>query len=157
MSAATAPSIPSKLSIVFAGEEHPAKIRTAAGLTTVLVRVRAMPARHLGTVLKLCTDEAALIDFVCEYQEIDEATQAIRWTPAPAGWADNLDDESHLVLLEAAKRQNFSRAMSWGERQIAAKEFQAPLLLKADEVLMPVIAKMVASATSSSPASAPRG
>lgn len=144
-----------RTAVIFAGEvfdgsdaAHP-KARDLAG-NLHDVRVRAMPARHLGRVLQLCTDEAALLDFVCMLPAVEGEEQAIGgWSPVPPGWSDNLDDASHVALLEAAQRLNFSRAANWGERQIAAKQFQAPLLLKADEMLSPVVEKMAALLISS--------
>ncbi|HEY0966925.1 MAG TPA: hypothetical protein VGD88_06020 [Opitutaceae bacterium] len=148
------PNLPTKTAIVFSGEEIRAVVRTDKGDRSILVRVRSMPARHLGTILALCTDEAALLDFVCQRQTLDENEHATGWEPVPAGWADDLHDESHVLLLEAAKRLNFTRAAAWGHRQIEAKQFQAPLLLKADEILMPVVQKMAALLVSSQKPSA---
>ncbi len=143
---------PSKLSVIFAGEEIPARTLNGAPL---LVRVRAMPARHLGRVLELCLDEGALLDFVCMVPiATEEPSEITGWSRVPAGWADNLDDTSHVALLEAAKKLNFSRAASWGTRQIAAKQFQAPILLEADEALAPQFQKMVRLLMSSLPPSA---
>lgn len=143
-----------KTAMIFAGEifdgrdaEHP-KI-TDRGDVAHVVRVRAMPARHLGEVLAACTDEAALIQLVATVALLDDKGEVIDWLPVDAGWVDNLDDVPHVLLVEAAKRLNFSRAASWGHRQIEAKQFQAPLLLKADEMLSPVVEKMAALLLSS--------
>jgi len=72
----------------------------------------------------------------------DDKDAHLEWAEVSREWVDNLDDASHLLLVEAAKRLNFSRAALWGHRQIEAKQFQAPLLLKADEMLSPVVEKM---------------
>lgn len=154
---ATTSTPPSRLSVIFSGDTfdgrddaHP--LISDKGGNSYLVRVRAMPARHLGRVLQLCLDEAALLEFVCQ---VAPATAEISklcapaWEPATAEWVDVLDDESHVLLVNAAQDQNFTRAASWGERQIAAKNFQAPLLMKADETMGPVVAKMVGLIVSS--------
>ena len=150
---------PPRLSVIFSGEvfdghdaAHP-RIRDLGG-NEQIVRVRAMPARHLGRILQLCLDEAAFLEFVCYIPRPAPATNEEPngihgWMPVPVGWPDNLDDASHQLLVEAAQRQNFTRAASWGERQIAAKNFQAPLLLRADETMAPVVAKMVGLIVSS--------
>jgi hypothetical protein len=150
---------PKKTVVIFAGEifdgrdkEHP-KVRDLDG-NEIIVRVRAMPARHLGRVLALCQHEALLLEFLCYVRRADQADavavddkeappEIAGWATVPLGWADNLDDASHELLLEAGKRLNFSRAASWGQRQIEAKQFQQPLLLKTDEMLAPVVEKMV--------------
>lgn len=148
--------------MIFAGEvfdgSHPSRplARHVDG-NTHEVRVRALPARHLGDVLKACTDEAALLELVCLVAVRDDKGELVDWLKADAAFVDALDDTSHVMLLEAAQRLNFSRAASWGERQIAAKQFQAPLLLKADEMLSPVVERMVALLSSSLRSSASLG
>ncbi len=136
-----------KTAMIFAGEifdgravDHP-RVIDLDGVAHD-VRVRAMPARHLGQVLGACTDESALLELVCTVALETDKGGVLDWLPVDAGFVDNLTDESHALLLEAAKRLNFSRAASWGQRQIEAKQFQAPLLLKADEMLSPVVEKM---------------
>jgi hypothetical protein len=83
-----------------------------------------------------------------------EGQEIAGWARVPSGWSDNLDDASHAALVEAAQRLNFSRAANWGERQIAAKQFQAPLLLKADKALAPALEEMVRLVISSLPPAA---
>lgn len=149
---------PTKTAIAFAGEELPVRLRVEREVDGViqtetvdtLVRVRAMPARHLGRVLQLCTDEGALLDFICQERVPSEGTTPI-WQPVPPHWSDNLDDEhpTYVELLEAAKRLNFSRAAAWGKRQIAAKQYQAPILAAAKDLLTPIATEMVASVLSS--------
>ncbi len=143
-----------KTAMIFAGEifdgreaEHPKIIDR--GDVAHVVRVRALPARHLGRVLAACTDEAALLELVCTVALPDDKGEPAEWLPVDENWIDNLADDSHLALVEAAKRLNFTRAASWGHRQIEAKQFQAPLLLKADEMLSPVVEKMAALLISS--------
>ena len=148
---------PTKTAIIFAGETITVTLRDQRSVT---VRVRAMPARQLGRVLQLCTDEAALLELVCLIPAVEGDTPLpgmAGWQPVPENWADNLTDEAHLALLEAAKRLNFTRAAAWGERQIEAKQFQAPLLLKADEALSPIVEKLAKLLVSASSPSASPG
>lgn len=136
-----------KIAVIFAGEVFDGSDSTHPRIRDLEknefdVRVRAMPARHLGRVLALCADEPALIEFVCLVSVKGEGGGHVEWAEVSREWVDNLQDDSHVALLEAAKRLNFSRAALWGQRQIEAKQFQAPLLLKADEMLSPVVEKM---------------
>jgi hypothetical protein len=119
-------------------------------------RVRALPARRLGQVLNLCTNEAALIELCTQAVEDTAEIGAIQpsYADVPEGWADNLTDESHIELYQAAKELNFTRAADWGKRQIAAKQFQAPLLLEANTALEPYLREMIHLALSSLPPSA---
>ncbi|MBX3736746.1 MAG: hypothetical protein KF715_08660 [Candidatus Didemnitutus sp.] len=137
---------PTKLQIVFAGEvfdgtdeQHPLP-RDAAGNTLPPVRVRAMPTRHLGRVLRLADHEPELLDFVCSIFTKDEGEQAPSWKTVEEGWSDNLHDETHELLYKAAERQNFSRAAKWAERQIAAKKFVGEITLKGEEIMQPLLA-----------------
>jgi hypothetical protein len=150
---------PSKLAVVFAGQDFTAVELLDGKLTPV--RVRSMPARHLSKVLEACTNEAALLELTCliPVPEGETAeTEIAGWMRVPPGWVDNLTDVSHVALLEAAKSLNFSRAAAWGERQIAAKQFQAPILLKTDKALMPMVqelASLILSQTQSASRAAP--
>jgi hypothetical protein len=152
----TTDTLPRKTAICFAGTEILAAFLDGS---ETLIRVRAMPVRHLGRVLALCTDEAKLLEFVCMEPTVApadrlEGSDFAGWRTVPEGWADNLVDRSHVELLEAAKQLNFSRAAAWAERQIAAKQFQGPILMQADEALMPLVEKMTRLALSSLPAPA---
>ena len=157
--AMTTSTPPTKTAVIFAGEifdgsdaAHPLIVDLEGREFTV--RARAMPARHLGRVLQLCTDEAALLEFVCLVRaESDPSTlnsqlstspnsQLSGWQPADAAFVDNLADASHVLLMEAAKRLNFSRAATWGHRQIEAGQMKTGLMLKTDEMLSPVVEKM---------------
>ncbi|MDP2136367.1 MAG: hypothetical protein Q8J74_00800 [Candidatus Didemnitutus sp.] len=132
---------PSKLSIIFAGEDLTA---TLLDQSSVAVRVRAMPARHLARVLQLADKEAELLEFVCLVPSTNGEGEVIPgWTRVPPEWADNLTDESHAQLYEAAKRQNFSRAVSWAERQIAAKRITGELARQMEEVISPLIQRLM--------------
>lgn len=132
---------PSKLTIIFAGEDFAVNLLDD---TTVQVRVRAMPVRHLGRLLQLADHEAELLEFVCVTPDGTGLPEDRKnWAPPPAGWADNLSDASHAQLYEAAKRLNFSRAASWAERQIAAKQFSGELALKAEQAIMPIMEKVI--------------
>ncbi len=152
----TASTLPRKTLIVFSGEEITAIFLDKS---ESLIRVRAMPARHLGQVMAACTDEAKLLELCCMEptptgEEDAEGTVVRGWRPVAPGWADNLSDASHAELLAASQKLNFGRAAAWAERQIAAKQFQAPILMKADEALMPLVEKMTRLALSSLPAPA---
>lgn len=141
----------SKLAVIFAGEDIPAKLNDGSLFN---VRVRAMPARHLGRVLRLADHEAELLEFVCQVHTMEGEEVEPSWKAVSAEWVDSLHDDSHVELYEAAKRLNFSRATKWAERQIAAKQFVADVTLKAEEVLQPLMQQIVASVVSSLPPSA---
>jgi hypothetical protein len=148
-----------KLSTVFAGtifdgstQDRPL-IKNVVG-ELFIARVRAMPVRHLGEVFKRCTDEASLIEFTTSVASVDSAGTITEWIPASADWVDALSDDSHVLLYDSAQELNFSRAASWGERQIAAKKAQAPVLAMADRELSPHVQQMIASLLSSLPRSA---
>lgn len=164
--ATAAPAAPSKTSVIFAGEifdgsdaAHPLAVDLAD--KTHEVRVRAMPARHLQRVVNAIADEHALLSICCQLAKRDPEKPAhlVEWIEAGEAWVENLSDESHLLLVEAAKRQNFSRAAKWGQRQIEAKTFQAPLLQgMANDVLRPLVKEMaLLLASSLVPAASPGG
>lgn len=149
----TAPASPSKLAVIFAGEQITATLLDGRTLT---VRVRAMPVRHLGRVLDLCTDEAALLDFVCLVPgEPAEGAEIAGWARVPDGWADNLSEASHDALITAAKKLNFSRAESWGRRQLEAGKMRVALMTATNEMLQPAVDKMLRLLSSSLPQFAP--
>ncbi len=99
--------------LLFAGESLSV---TLIDKTTETVRVRAMPARHLMELLDLFDvgREAELLQ-----KCVQRATGGNGWQPIDEAFVDNLEDESHLALVEKAKALNFQRAVSYGERQIA--------------------------------------
>lgn len=131
------PADPSKLAIIFAGEDVPATLRDGA---RHLVRVRSMPARHLGRVLALLDKEAELLDFVCFLPRDKEEAG---FDPVPANFVDNLTPESHVALYETAKKLNFSEAVAWAERQITAKRVTGELGAKMEEVISPVMERLL--------------
>ncbi|MES2692791.1 MAG: hypothetical protein V4773_04905 [Verrucomicrobiota bacterium] len=148
-----------KTAMIFAGEvfdgtdtAHP----PARDLNHVAhtVRVRAMPARHLGKVLNVCTDEAALLELVCLVSLCDEAGKHVDWLPVDSAFIDNLDEPSHVMLVAAAQRLNFSRAANWVERQIAAHQVQSTLIAKQTEIMAPMVQEIVRSLVSSLPPAA---
>ena len=135
---ATTPTTPSKLAIIFAGEDF-TDIELLDG-SKVAVRVRSMPARHLPQIVQFSDEEVLLIEFVCLIPVTDQDEQIVPgWQRVPHGWADNLTDESHIKIYEAAKRLNFSRAAAWAQRQIAAKKFGAELSTAAAKALRPML------------------
>jgi len=143
----------SKLSTIFASEELTATLLDGS---STAVRVRAVPVRHLGRVLQLADQEAELLDYVCQIPEAGSAEPAASasWKQVEPGWTDALTDESHIQLYEAAKRLNFTRATIWAERQIAAKKMNNELMLKTQEILLPLM-KQLASSLGLSPATSP--
>ncbi len=106
---------PFTVAAVVGGEETSAAFIDG---NTAAVKVRAMPIRRLAEVLAVADHESALIELVTETDG----------KPVPKEWADQLTDESHLHLLDTARRLNFSRAIAWGDRQIAAGKDLLPLL-----------------------------
>jgi hypothetical protein len=88
-----------------------------------MVRVRAMPARHMRRIVELSNDEAGLVEFVCLIPPGagDKVPRdAAEWKSVPPGWAATLSDESFTGLVAAAQRLNFSRAETWAQRQVIA-------------------------------------
>ena len=134
------------LSIIFSGEDVSVTFLDAS---TAFVRVRAMPVRHLARVLQLADKEAELLDYVCFLPD------GASFNPVPSGWADNLTDDSHAKLYEAAKRLNFTRAATWATRQIAAKKFTGEMAMQAEEVLLPLMRQLAGSIALFSAPSAP--
>lgn len=114
---------PTPLSVVLGGEALQATLMDG---TTVRVFIRALPVRRLQEVLTHAVDEPALIEATAHLVGDDDLTK----TPVPQGWADGLTDDSHNALADAARRQNFTRAANWAERQIAANQTLLPLLQK---------------------------
>lgn len=139
----------SKIAVIFGGEEIPATLLDGS---TLLVRVRAMPVRHMGRVLELCASESELLEFVCLVPGANaEGTEFPGWTRVPSGWADNLCDASHDLLYETAGRLNFSRAATWVDRQVVAQQTRAGLMRRQMEMIAPLAQEMVRSLVSSLP------
>jgi hypothetical protein len=132
---------PSPLAVIYAGEDVFASLLDD---TRVLVRVRSLPVRQLGRLLRVADDEAALLELVCFLPSEGEKP----FIPVTPEFVDNLVPESHDKLYEAAKRLNFSRAAKWAERHLADRTFVQEIGLKADEILQPLMQRLVASLTS---------
>lgn len=117
---------------IFSGIETNAVLHAEGGGTqSVHVRVHALPVRYLTLVLNLAEDESPLIELLTEIgTPIPDKPGQFTWAAVPSGWADNLTDDSHLELLEAAKKLNFSRAIAHGQRRVAAGRELAPIVTR---------------------------
>lgn len=149
------PTMPPTLSTLFAGEEHVAALVDGSA---VEVRVRALPQRHLVRVLAVAETPSDLIELCACTRTADGLPAAAHpdiaapagWSHVPAGWADNLADESFAALHEAAQRLNFTRAATEGRLRIAAKKLVAPLEAEAiaqvrplvDSILLPLLRRL---------------
>lgn len=149
---------PTKLSVVFAGEifdgsspERPF-ILDLDGKAFV-VRVRAMPSRHLGRVLALAENEAELLEFVCQVAvplPVEAgAPVLIDWQPLTPEFVDSLAHPSHALLYESAGRLNFSRATAQAERKIVAGTIHVQLMERSENMVKPLAEKLAASVLSS--------
>lgn len=146
---------PNPLRILFAGESAQATLLDGSRLD---VWVRALPQMHMGEVVRAAEHQHHLVELCCYLRTEDlpqehtrENTQCPHIDPpagygaVPAGWAQNLEDESFDRIYELARRLNFSRAVTWGERQIAAKKAIAPLQRATIEQVAPLVEAVVAS------------
>ncbi len=98
--------------------------------TTLSVRVRALPARHLNGYLDLrdVGREAELLATVVQQPGAPEtAAEFAGWKPVDAAFVDSLADDSHAALLALSDKLNFSRAVCQAERQIAMGASLLPL------------------------------
>ncbi len=141
--------------LLFAGEvfdgrdeTHPkTKLRDGS---TIEVRVRLIPARHLtedrvGYLdLYEAGNEAARLE-LCVQRKSKEGA----WVLVDAAFVDSLDDASHVFLLEVADRLNFDRAVSQAERQIATRRALVPLKTKLAEQITAPMKAVLDSWTSS--------
>lgn len=131
-------NIPSS-TLLFAGETLGVTLLDGS---TLSVRVRALPARHLNGYLDLrdVGREADLLATVVQISEdLGQKTENSSpssvapssvfpgWSPVDAAFVDNLSDESHAALIALADKLNFSRAVSQAERQIATGTSLLPL------------------------------
>lgn len=150
------------LDILFAG--RPARAQLLDG-SRVACFVRELPDRYLGLVLEHCENRSALIE-LCTYLEGDPAAaphypafpQVLPpkgYRPVPAGWADNLTDDTLAQLGALAEKLNFSRAATKGEALIAAKQRIAPLYQATINQVIPLVQSMVASAMNTASGSTP--
>jgi hypothetical protein len=144
---------PNPLSILFAGETFAAKLIDDS---LVRVFVRALPQQFLGDFLAVAEQQHLVVELCC-YLKAPRGAAAKRrgaeaapvippphgMKPVPPGWAQNLSDESFEELYAAACRLNFTRAASWGQRQIAAKKQVAPIQQAVMEQVAPLVEKMV--------------
>lgn len=137
----------SPTTLLFAGETATARLTDG---TAVPVRVRLVPVRSLLTLLDLfdAGREAELIAAAVE-RSASTDTAAPVWVPVDAPFVDSLADESHLALVEQIKALNFTRAVSYAERQIASGSALLPLKQRLTaQLLHPVKAEMESWASS---------
>lgn len=145
----------SSSALLFAGEifdgrdaDHPLA-RLVDGSTLVL-RVRQLPARHLTTPntgyldLYRLSKESEILALCVQ----SEATPGV-WGALPTEMVDNLEDATHAALLAAAERLNFSRAVSQAERQIARGTQTLPLDTRMAATMMAPVRQALESWTSS--------
>ena len=146
---------PAPHQILFAGESVTALLIDGSRVT---VFVRELPARyhslvfrnaeHLAELVELCTYTIGAVR-VTPAAAFPEVLPPHGYSPVPAGWADNLKAESLHDLYDFAQKLNFTSAAATGKRQLAAKEWKAPLLLQAEEVLLPLVERLTSSLISS--------
>ncbi len=135
---------PSSLAILFGGEKLHVKLLDG---TEEDCFVRAMPIRAMGEVLTRAEDQAGLVE-LCSCLPLLPGEAAPRGSPAgmrpvPPGWADNLDAESFFALLDAATRLNFTTAVTWAQRQIAAKKTTGPVFEATVRQIAPLVDRML--------------
>lgn len=138
--------------------------------STAEVFVRMLPERYLlDQFLTVMESGARTID-LCTYlasknpDESEEARKASAYpeippptgySPVPAGWADNLTDESTAELYQVAKDLNFMRAANLAEGRLAAKKQLAPLNQRLLMQIFPLALKMAQGLASGSLDSTP--
>ena len=142
------PKPPAPLHVLFAGESLRV---TLIDQSTCTIFVRALPARHLGLVIAHCDQPSDLVELCC-YLTTDESCACPAFPqvapptgffPVMRGWSDNLSPATVKQLYAIIQTLNFTAAAAWSEDQVTAKAWQGPLLLKADQVLMPIVERMV--------------
>jgi hypothetical protein len=147
---------PESHQIIFAGQATKATLWDG---TVVPVFVREMPARYHQLVFRTAGQVAELVE-LCTYTVAGEGeSPAPRFAgidaphgywPVPAGWADNVKNESLLEIYDlAGDKLNFTSAAATGKRLAAAHEWRAPLLLENEQVLQPYAEKLATLLTSS--------
>ena len=149
------PAGPEPHQIIFAGS--PAQVVLVDG-TRVDVFVRELPARYHPLVFRNADRLAELIE-LCTYTSAGtgnppaplypEVRAPHGYWPVAAGWADNVKAKSLHDLFDLAEKLNFTSAAATGKRQVAAKEWKAPLLLEAETTLLPFAEKLTHSLISS--------
>jgi hypothetical protein len=75
--------------------------------TTEDVSVRALPLSRLHEYGELQTNEARLLEVLCD---------------KPKGWSDLVEEESIKQILAEGDRLNFTRFSQWSERQLARNQ-----------------------------------
>jgi hypothetical protein len=139
--------------LLFAGESLGV---TLIDGTSVSVRVRALPARHLNGYLDLrdVGREADLLAAVVQRPgdaaaEVQPGSGFAGWQPVDGAFIDSLSDESHAALVQLADKLNFSRAVCQAERQIATGLNLIPLKKRIAETMMAPLEQSLHSLISS--------
>lgn len=153
----TKTSGPAPFHILFAGQEE--EINLVDGSTRT-VWVRAMPVDFLlSHVMRLADRTGDLIN-LCTYLEAPKGrTKAPEpahpeippphgYINVPAGFSQNVKPASARRLFKVIKELNFTEAAAAAEDAVAAKEWQTPLIMTAETVLMPIAQKMADSLSS---------
>jgi len=142
----------STAAILFAFKETKASLYVGEGaILAIPVRVIALPARRFEKLLEIHDKQAEVIDF-CTLIPADG-----KWTPVEPGWADQLTDESHVLLYDLAGAINFHRAATYYQRRLAAgndlknlkkavAETMVQPILKAMELLTSAVTRPASSA-----------
>jgi len=147
------PTGPAPFHILFGGESVVVELIDG---TTQIVYVRAMPVAYLlSGVMRLADKTNQLIE-LCTYHnaptgrtkaplpahpEIPAPTGKIN---VPHGWSDNLKPASARVLFKHIKALNFTEAADAAKDAIAAKEWQTPLVIACEQILLPMANRMAA-------------
>jgi hypothetical protein len=137
------------LQILFAGDTIVARYLDGS---TQPVHVRALPLRHLHHVFSTYEHKHLFIELCCYTKPgkgrapaglfPDVPVPAKLW-PVPAGWSENLADESIEELFRKAESLNFQRAVTWAKGQIAAKKMIAPLMEQTTAQMMPLLQQVM--------------
>lgn len=130
------------------------------GGTTVPVKVRLLPERHLNRFLDLLDvgRESELLKFVLQ-PDVAPAGEPPRFAPvnladekqqaAQAAFVDSLTSDAFAALLAVAEKLNVFRAVSQAERQIARGQALLPLKRRLAETMIDPLKNGLASLISS--------
>lgn len=150
------------LQILFSGQSETV---TLVDGTPIAVFVRLMPERFLlDQFLRVMESGSATVE-LCTYVRAKDAMRGDPLFPeipppagyaaVPAGWADNLDDQSLGKLYALAKKLNFPRAETLAKGRLSAKQQIAPLNRQIMEQVMPLVLETVKRALATSSTSTP--
>lgn len=110
----------SPIDTIFAGAEMLAKLTDG---TSVRVRVRQMPARHLiEKVMPVLAVAHQCVEVCC--------TSVPGGAQLPENWVDMLEDDSLMELWRKARELNFSRAVRLADESLEVATQLLPLAQK---------------------------